>query len=163
MAEFNAPVTGKDKAMSTDSNLDQKGSRVVTLVQAVGPRFLDAHEIAERDFNVVTRPFQNNNTQRWVLTQVQGNQYRIQQVSSGRFLDAHEIPSLDHRVVTRPRQDNNTQLWRLFDFGGAFFTVQQASSGRFLEAYLSQTQDFQAVTRPQRPGDNVQLWRIVDA
>jgi hypothetical protein len=154
----------KDNTASTASDLDQKRStRVVTLVQAVGPRFLDAHEIPQRDFNVVTRSFQNNNTQRWVLTQEQGNLHRIQQVSSGRFLDAHEIPSLDYRVVTRPRQENNTQLWRLFDFGGAFFTIQQVSSGRFLEAYLSEPQDFQAVTRPERMGDNLQVWRIVDA
>jgi hypothetical protein len=41
-------------------NLSQ--AQVVTMVQAVGPRFLDAHEIAERDFNVVTRWPQNNNT-----------------------------------------------------------------------------------------------------
>jgi hypothetical protein len=66
-------------------------------------------------------------------------------------------------MVTRPRQENNTQLWRLSDYGGAFFTIQQASNGRFLKAYLSQTKDFQAVTRLERPGDNVQLWRIVDA
>jgi hypothetical protein len=67
--------------------------RVVTLVQDVGPRFLDAHEIPQRDFNVVTRSPQNNDTQRWVLTQVQGTLYRIKQVSSGRFLDVHEIES----------------------------------------------------------------------
>ena len=153
----------KDNAASTNSDLDQKRARVVTIVQAVGPRFLDAHEIEQRDFNVVTRSFQNNNTQRWVLKQVEGSLHRIQQVSSGRFLDAHEISSLDYRVVTRPQQDNTTQLWHIFDFGGAFFTVQQASSGRFLEAFLSQAQDFQAVTRPQRQGDNMQLWRIVNA
>ena len=138
-------------------------AQFVTLVQAVGPRFLDAHEIAERDFNVVTRAPQNNDTQRWVLTRVQGSLHRIQQVSSGRFLDAHEISSLDFRVVTRPRQENNTQLWRLFDVGGNFFEIQQDSSKRFLEAYLSPTNDFQAVTRPERFGDNAQLWRITGA
>jgi hypothetical protein len=92
-----------------------------------------------------------------------GGLYTIMQVSSGRFLDAHEIESLDFRVVTRPRQNNNTQLWRLIDFGGAFFTIQQASSGRLLEAYTTDTMGFQAVTRPERPGNNAQLWRIVDA
>jgi hypothetical protein len=135
----------------------------VTLVQAVGPRFLDAHEIPQRDFNVVTRPFQNNNTQRWKLTRWKGNMHRIQQVSSGRYLDAHEIPSLDFRVVTRPLQDNFTQVWVLYDWGGNFFEIQQASSERYLEAYLDQAKDFQAVTRPRRFGDNVQLWRITGA
>jgi hypothetical protein len=142
-------------------NLSQ--TEVDTIVQAAGPRFLDAHEIAERDFNVVTRWPQNNNTQRWVVTQVQGSLHRIQQVSSGRFLDAHEIPSLDYRVVTRPRQENNTQLWRLYHVGGNFFEIQQDSSKRFLEAYISPEKDFQAVTRPERFGDNLQLWRITGA
>jgi hypothetical protein len=163
MVEFNAPITEKDDIASAHSELNQKSTRTVTIVQAVGPRFLDAHEIPQLDFNVVTRSFQNNNTQRWILIPGQGNLHRIQQLSSGRFLDAHEIQSLDYRVVTRPRQENNTQLWRLVDFGGAFFTIQQVSSGRFLEAYLSTEKDFQAITRPERLGDNVQVWRIVDA
>lgn len=124
-------------------------------------QFLDAHEIQQRDFNVVTRQFQNNNTQHWVLTNMGSGLYTIMQVSSGRFLDAHEIPELDYRVVTRQEQDNNTQLWRLIDYGGAFFTIQQVSSGQFLEAYIDQGHDFQAVTRPERFGDNLQLWRIV--
>jgi hypothetical protein len=62
--------------------------RVVTLLQDVGPRFLDANEIPQRDFNVVTQSPQKNDTQRWVLTQVQGSLDRIEQVSSSRFLEA---------------------------------------------------------------------------
>lgn len=162
MEGINIPVTEKSNDSSSDSDHNLANKRIVTIVQAVGPRFLDAHEIAQRDFNVVTRSPQNNNTQHWFLIQSQGNLYRIRHVSSGRYLDAHEIPSLDYRVVTRPRQENNTQLWRLLDYGGAFFTIQQISSGRFLEAYLSETKDFQAITRPERRGDNLQIWRIVN-
>ena len=99
----------------------------------------------------------------YVLVTIPARVVTLVQDVGPRFLDAHEIPSLDFRVVTRPRQENTTQLWRLLDFGGPVFTVQQASSGRFLEAYLTEAQDFQAVTRPERPGDNTQLWRIVDA
>jgi Ricin-type beta-trefoil lectin domain len=133
--------------------------RIVTVVQEASGRFLDAHEIAERDFNVVTRPRQDNDTQRWIMTQEQGNLRRFQQVSSGRFLDAHEISSLDFRVVTRPRQENNTQLWHLnIISSGQGFTLRQASSGRFLDAYLSGTKDFQVVTRPEKPGNNAQFW-----
>jgi hypothetical protein len=144
-----------------DSFTPLQTQRVVTIQHAAGVQFLDAHEIQELDFNVVTRQFQNNNTQQWVLTDVGGGR-TIMQVSSGWFLDAHEIESLDFRVVTRPQQNNNTQVWRLIDFGGAFFTIQQVSSGRFLEAYINDAMDFQAVTRPERLGDNLQVWRIVD-
>ena len=115
----------------------------VVRLQGGGIRFLDAHEISQKDFNVVTRAFQNNNTQQWRLTNVGGNVHTIQQV----------------RVVTRPQQNNDTQRWRLFDFGGGFFTVQQVSSGRFLEALLDG--DFQVVTRPGS-GSNQQTWRLGD-
>jgi hypothetical protein len=74
--------------------------------KAVGCDF--AHEIPQRDFNVVTRPFQKNNTQHWRLTNVGGNVHTIQQVSNGRFPDAHEISSLKFRVVTRPRHRTTT-------------------------------------------------------
>ena len=131
------------------------GQQIVRL-RGGGLRFLDAHEIPQRDFNVVTRPLQSNNTQHWRLTKVGGNVHTIVQVSSGRFLDAHEIASLNFRVVTRPQQNNDTQRWRLFDFGGGFFTIQQVSSGRFLEATLDG--DFQVVTRPAS-GSDQQTWR----
>jgi hypothetical protein len=130
----------------------------IVRLQGGGLRFLDAHEIPQLDFNVVTRPFQNNNTQHWRLTNVGGNDHTIQQVSNGRFLDAHEISSLNFRVVTRPQQNNNTQRWRLLGFGGGFFQIQQVSSGRFLKATLDG--DFQVVTGPT---DNDQTtWRLGD-
>ena len=149
-------TTEPDSTATTDDSV--AAVHGIVRLQGGGIRFLDAHEISERDFNVVTRAFQNNNTQHWRMTNVGGNVHTIQQVSSGRFLDAHEIASLNFRVVTRPQQDNNTQQWRLFDFGGGFFTIQQVSSGRFLEATFDG--DFQVVTRPS--GSDQQTWRVGD-
>jgi len=107
---------------------------------------------------VVTRSFQNNNTQHWRLTNLGGNVHTIQQVSNNRFLDAHEISSFSFRVVTRKEQRfDNSQRWILLDFGGNFFTIQQVSSGRFLEATLDG--DFQVVTRGA-PDSNQTVWRL---
>ena len=131
----------------------------IVRLQGGGLRFLDAHEIQEKDFQVVTRPFQGfDTTQQWRINDLGGGVSTIQQVSSGRFLDAHEIPELDFRVVTRPQQDNDTQRWRIQNFGGGFVTIQQVSSGRFLEATLDG--DFNVVTRPQ--GSDLQTWRVGD-
>jgi hypothetical protein len=128
-------------------------------LQGGGLRFLDAHEIPQLDYNVVTRSFQNNNTQHWRLVNLGGNVYMIQQVSNGNFLDAHEIPSLNFRVVTRWEfQNNDTQRWRLLDFGGGFFQIQQVSSGRFLAATLDG--DFQVVTGPA--DNDLTTWRLGD-
>lgn len=164
---FVALVTGATIALAQNFNvaplpqiMAQPTQRIVE-IQGGGLMFLDAHEIEEMDYNVVIRAFQNNATQRWILTDT-GAGWTIQQQSSGRFLDAHEVADRDYRVVTRPQQNNNTQLFRLVDYGGGFYTIQQISSGRFLEPYLDQAHDFQVVTRPERPGDNLQVWRIVD-
>jgi Ricin-type beta-trefoil lectin domain-like len=133
-------------------------TRIVRL-QGGGLRFLDAHRSAEKDFQVVTRPFQGfDGTQHWRLTDLGGGVVTIQQAGSGRFLDAHETARLNFGVVTRPRQHNDSQRWHIEDFGGRFVTIQQASSGRFLEATVHG--DFAVVTRP--PGDSEQTWRISD-
>ena len=40
---------------------------VYTVQQKINDRFVDAWEGPERDFAVVTRPVQNNDTQRWAI------------------------------------------------------------------------------------------------
>ena len=145
--------------MSITRSEEAVATRVVRL-QGGGLRFLDAHETAQKGFQVVTRAFQGcDTTQHWRFTDLGAGVSTIQQVSSGRFLDAHEIAELNFRVVTRPQQDNDTQLWRIQDFGGGFVTIQQVSSGRFLEATLNG--DFDVVTRPL--GSDQQTWRVGDA
>jgi hypothetical protein len=41
-----------------------------TVQQKSSARFMDAHEIEEKDFALVTRPEQNNNTQWWLIRPV---------------------------------------------------------------------------------------------
>jgi hypothetical protein len=94
---------------------DDSGTGTATLVQVSSHRFLDAHEIAEKDFHAVTRPQQTfDNTQKWQISSVGGGYYNIIQMSSNRLLDAHEIADRDFGVVTRPGgQTDKTQNWKL--------------------------------------------------
>jgi hypothetical protein len=91
--------------------LDPMDSGVYTIQQKSNNRFVDAHEIEEKDFALVTRTAQNNDTQRWILTPLGDNTYTIQQKSNGRFVDAHEIAGKDFALVTRTGQNNDTQRW----------------------------------------------------
>ncbi|GIE95252.1 BTAD domain-containing putative transcriptional regulator [Paractinoplanes rishiriensis] len=135
-------------------------SRIVRLDQNGLGRYLDAHEFAGKDFNVVTRTRQSDNTQRWVLTDWGNNEYTLQQVSSGRYLDAHEIPELDYRVVTRPEQNNTTQRWRLWQHTSGYYWLESVSSpARYVDAYDYSGADYQVVTRPFNNMSH-QLWRI---
>ena len=131
---------------------------VYTLRQQSTGRFLDAHEIAQQDFAVVTRPPQNNASQRWTLTPV-GTVFTMQQQSSGRFVDAHEIAQQDFAVVTRPPQNNATQRWAFMLVGNNTYTIQQLSTGRFVDAHEIAQQDFAVVTRPNQ-NNATQRWVI---
>jgi hypothetical protein len=84
---------------------------VCTLQQKSNGRFVDAHEIADKDFATVSRPDQQNDTQRWIVTPDTGGSFTIRQLSNGRFLDAHESDTNDFGVVTRTAQNNDTQRW----------------------------------------------------
>ena len=138
---------------------DPTQSSVYTIQQKSNGRFVDAHEIAEEDFALVTRTAQNNNTQRWILTPLGDNTYTIQQKSNGRFVDAHEIAEKDFTLVTRTAQNNNTQRWILTPLGNNTYTIQQKSNGRFVDAHEIAEKDFALVTRPAQNNDT-QRWLI---
>lgn len=131
-----------------------------TIQQKSNSRFVDAHESANNDFNVVTRTAQNNNTQRWVFTPA-GQVCTVQQASNGRFVDAHESSSNDFNVVTRPAQNNDTQRWVLRPVPDRLssYTIQQLRNGRFLDAYVTSDKDFSAVTRTAQNNDT-QRWTL---
>lgn len=132
-----------------------------TVRQKSSGRFLDAHEIEERDFQLVTRPAQNNDTQRWTLTQV-GTVFVIRQKSSGRFLDAHEGSDDDFRIVTRTAESNATQKWVSMPDAAGSVTLRQLSNRRFMDAHEIEEKDFALVTRPRQDNDT-QRWTLVPA
>ena len=124
-------------------------------------RFLDAHEIAELDFRLVTRPAQDNFTQQWQIRKV-GTVFVIRQRSNGRYLDAHEAQGNDFRVVTRTAENNGSQRWVVIpDVAGAV-TIRQLNTRRFLDAHEIADLDFQCVTRPRQDNDT-QRWLLAPA
>ena len=131
-----------------------------TIRQKSSGRFLDAHEIADKDFRLVTRPAQNNDTQRWQLVPV-GAVYAIRQKSNGRFLDAHENPANDFRLVTRPPQSDATQRWVVLPSAGGTSTIRQLSNGRFVDAHEAAANDFAVVTRTAQ-NDDTQRWLLTN-
>jgi Ricin-type beta-trefoil lectin domain-like len=135
---------------------------IYTIQQMSNSRFVDAHEIAEKDFAIVTRIAQNNDSQRWLFEHISGDAYTIRQVSSGRFADAHEIESKDFALVTRPQQNDDTQRWIVKPSGESTFTIQQKSNNRFVDAHEIESKDFLVVTRPEQ-NDNTQRWIIKSA
>jgi len=120
-------------------------------------RFMDAHE-GTRDNSVVTRPFQNNNTQMWMINPLGNNIYIVRQRSSLMFMDAHEGIN-DNDVVTRNAQNNATQQWIIKRVGNNLYTIQQRSNGRYLDAHEAANNDFRVVTR-NRQNNSTQKWVI---
>ena len=133
---------------------------VVTIRQARARRFLDAHEIAGRDFRVVTRDAQSDNTQQWILTPV-GSVAVIRQVSSGGFLDTTTSGDAAFQAVVRNRADNDSERWLVLPDSRGSVTIRQLATGRFLDAHETAAENFHVVTRPAQSNDT-QRW-ILDA
>jgi hypothetical protein len=130
-------------------------------------KYLDAYhsDLFFRDFGVVLRSQQDNDTQKWIIESTgkdaAGNEkdtFFIIQKSSGRYLDAYQGKDKDFRLVTRLRQDNKTQQWKLTSLGNDAFGISQVGSGRNADAHNSG--DFWAVTRDQQDNDT-QKWIVV--
>ena len=134
-------------------------TRIVTIQQMSTDRYVDAHEHAGEDYRIVTREAQNNDTQLWRMTRLDGNVFTIQQLSSGRYWDAHEYDGQDYRLVTRPAQNNDTQRWLALDLGADIFTIQQVSNGRYVDAHVNTAEDYRLVTRTAQ-NNATQQWRI---
>lgn len=124
-------------------------------------RFLDAHEIAELDFRLVTRPAQDNFTQQWQIRKV-GTVFVVRQRSNGRFLDAHEAQNNDFRVVTRTAENNGSQRWVVIPDTTGAVTIRQLNTRRFLDAHEIADLDFRCVTRPAQDNDT-QKWLLAPA
>ena len=124
-------------------------------------RFLDAHEINELDFRLVTRPAQDNFTQQWQLRKV-GTVFVIRQRSNGRFLDAHASSDDDFRVVTRTAGTVANQRWVVIPDATGAATIRQLSTRRFLDAHEIADLDFRCVTRPAQNNDT-QRWLLSPA
>jgi hypothetical protein len=131
-----------------------------TIRQVHTGRFLDGHLIAAKNFAVVTRPSQDNATQRWYFTHVGHSVYTIQHQATALFLDAHDTADRDFAVVTRLRQNNTTQRWRLIPTGNNRFVFRQQSTERRLDAHGTPERDFAAVTRPAQ-NNTTQQWAVI--
>ena len=90
--------------------LTHLGGHTYTIQQKSNGRFVDAHEITEKDFaRDPDGPEQRHST-------VGADALRRRYVhypakSNGRFVDAHEITEKDFALVTRTAQNNDTQRW----------------------------------------------------
>ena len=132
---------------------------VYSIQQKSNNRFVDAHEISGKDFALVTRTSQSNNTQGWIIRPI-GGIFSIQQKSNNRFVDAHEYEAKDFTMVTRTAQNNSTQRWILTHRGGPY-NIQQQSNNRFMDAHDHAGNDFRLVTRTAQNNDT-QRWTLTN-
>jgi hypothetical protein len=115
-------------------------------------RYLDAYTSSPSG-NVVTRPQQADDTQRWCFTHMgtEGSPslapyFTVQHRSfDGQFLDAYENSSNGYAAVLRDAQQNDSQNWTLLTMGSGF-TLRQRSSFRHLTSSTLSSEDYRAST-----------------
>ena len=122
-------------------------------------RFVDAHEIADEDFRLVTRTAQNNDTQRWLLDNVGANTFTVRQKSNGRFVDAHELAGEDFRWSparprTTTRNAGSSPRWE-----PSTRSARRATAASWTPTSIAD-EDFRLVTRPAQNNDT-QRWVVL--
>jgi hypothetical protein len=129
-----------------------------TLQHLANGRFVDTREDPGND-PLVTRPAENDTTQRWIVQAVAGtDSFTVRQNSSGLFVDARQLDGSDFGLFIRSSQENDTQRW-LFDKVGGVYTISQKSTGRFVDAHVNEENDFRLVTRTAQDNDT-QRWAV---
>lgn len=155
--EYQVPTTGREYYGTNETIF--KSTDLFSIQQKSNNRYVDAYDYEGTDYDVVSRPNQSNNTQRWVFTKVGYSTYTIQQKSTGRYLDAYDYNGTDYKVVLRPYQGNDTQKWVIVGESHNSYTIQQKSTGRYLDAHEYSEKDFSLVTRPAQV-NTTQEWII---
>jgi len=124
---------------------------------------MDAWEDAGHDFGVVTRDWQGNPSQEWIIrpTNTGSGTYHVQQAVNRRYMDAWEDAEHDFSVVTREWQGNPSQEWIIThaNTGSGTYHVQQVVNRRYMDAWEDAGHDFRVVTREWQ-GNPSQEWII---
>ncbi len=116
-------------------------------IKSVIGRYLDAY--TEGDGNVVTRPYQDNNTQEWCFERFISAPvgYWIRhRTTTGQNLDAY-TSSDGYQAVLRDFQNNNTQLWDAIPTGDDRYLFRQMATGRYLAQPAPFGSDYLVSTR----------------
>jgi hypothetical protein len=152
-------VGQQDAALEADA----LGARCGTLMASfeAEARYLDAYTAVDGD--VVTRPLQADDTQRWCFTTFPSGGgggmsatggfegtagapvwvYKVQHRSfAGQYLDAHQTNG--GKAVLRDAQYSSTQVW-VVDKVGEEFRLKQLSSSRFLRGLSHTGTNYQVV------------------
>lgn len=136
-----------------------------TIRQKYNQRYLDGYVGSGYATMTESKQLASNNlfdpTQKWIITRISSDQYRIQQEKTLRYLDAYTSSSNDYQVMMRQYQNDNTQIWTIRPVAGLAntYTIQQAYNSRFLDAYTSSSNNYTAVTRSAESNDT-QKWII---
>ena len=128
-------------------------------------RYVDAHTSGDRDFGLVTRTFQSNNSQVWTFTPQGGqNEYRIQHKTNGRYVDAHTSQDRDFHLVTRGFQPNNSQIWVVTRAGSGTrdYHIRHKTNMRYVDGHEDAGHDFRLVTRNAQH-NTTQVWTLTPA
>ena len=130
------------------------------LQQASSGRFLDAYLSETQDFQAVTRPANQGESQLWRIADVPSPRIVNVQGVGLRFLDAHEYAERDFNVVTRDPQLNDTQRWVLTQGQGSLYRIQQAQAADSSTQINPESR--LPCRHPPRQENTTQLWRLYD-
>lgn len=103
--------------------------------------------------------YHGGNNQRWTLTHLGNNQYRIQGVQSGRVLDVSGASTADGAAIILWDWANaNEQKWTIAPTSGGYYSVRAVHSGKAMDVSGISTADGAVIHQWTYGGGNNQQW-----
>lgn len=107
--------------------------------------------------DVVARPWNGGNNQRWKVEALGDGTYRLIAVHSGRSLDVNMGMDNQANVVQHEWHGGDNQRWRIEPVGDGYFRLIAKHSGRALDVNLT---DYANVVQHEWHGGDNQRWKI---
>lgn len=102
-----------------------------------------------------------NNTQRWIITNVGGNNYSVINLNSGKAMEVYDWSTADGANVAQYEYSGvATQHWQINDNGSGYVSFINANSGKALDLFEFNGNDGANISQWAYNGSDAQLWQL---
>ena len=124
------------------------------LVEVAGAQTTDGANVAQWSSN-------GNNTQRWLITQVDGNYHSVINLNSGKALEVYELSTADGaNVVQYEYNGGATQQWQINELSNGYVAFINRNSGKALDLYNYDPDDGANIAQWSYWGGDAQQWQL---
>lgn len=135
---------------------------VYTIKSKYSAKFVEVESAQTNDgANVSQWANTNHDTQRWLITNIGGNNYSVINLNSGKALEVYEWSTADGgNVVQYEYAALASQHWQINDEGSGYYSFINDHSGKALDLYEFNGNDGANISQWSYNGSDAQQWQL---